>query len=187
MPREQTPTILFLPGAWHLASCWHGVCAILNDAGMQTSTLDLPLNNPKELSDNAFRRDVLAVQGKLRQLVDVEGRDVIMVMHSYSGCCGTEALKDIGYRKEDRVKAGKEGSIVGVVYCAAFMLLADQTDLDYLLEINKGSNTEVKTEIGLSYCTIRRRHSTRIWTTTWLRRLCARLSPVMRMISRRTW
>lgn len=46
------------------------------------------------------------------------GKDVVVVMHSYAGFPGTEATKDLG--KTEHHKQGKEGGFVGLVYVAAW-------------------------------------------------------------------
>jgi hypothetical protein len=137
------PTIFFLPGAWHKASCWDGVRAALHKDGFDTSAIDLPLNDPKELRNHAFARDVQAIKAQFHELIDEGGRDVVQVMHSYGGCPGSEALKDTGYQKELRLKESKKGGVVALVYCTAFMLPADMTGLEYVFKINVGGNTQV--------------------------------------------
>lgn len=140
MAPKKKPTILFIPGAWHRASCWDLVRAALHEKGFQTAAIELPLNNPTELSDDAFARDVDAIRAEHGRLIDEEGREVVQVMHSYSGCPGSEALKGRA-KKEEGEKGG--GGVVGLMYCAAFMLPANMAGLEYVFQINAGGNTQV--------------------------------------------
>lgn len=60
-------------------------------------------------------------QRYLTQLV-TEGKEVIVVMHSYSGIPGTESIK--GFARKDLAAQGRKGGVVGLVYITAFLVAA---------------------------------------------------------------
>ena len=49
-----------------------------------------------------------------------EGNDIVMVMHSYGGECGGQAV--MGLTKAERKREGKKGGIIGLIYMTAFMI-----------------------------------------------------------------
>lgn len=56
--------------------------------------------------------DSLHIREKILEELDNKGNDVVLVVHSYGGLCGTNACE--GLAKKDR--EGKNTSVLGVVY-----------------------------------------------------------------------
>lgn len=54
-----------------------------------------------------------------------QGKEVVMVMHSYSGIPGTESVK--GRTRRNIAALGKKGGVVALVYMAAFLISAGQS------------------------------------------------------------
>jgi pimeloyl-ACP methyl ester carboxylesterase len=57
--------------------------------------------------------DAAFFHGIVEELAD-QGKDVVLVTHSYGGVVGTEASK--GLSKSERTEAGKDGGLVRLVY-----------------------------------------------------------------------
>ncbi|KAE9967015.1 hypothetical protein BLS_001101 [Venturia inaequalis] len=111
------PIIVFVPGAWHLPSCFELVENLLKPAGYECIGVRTPSVRkeppfPKDASD-----DVQAIRAALVTAIGEEN-DVVVVMHSYGGFPGSAACK--GMSKEDRVKEGMKGGVVHLVYIASF-------------------------------------------------------------------
>lgn len=68
-----------------------------------------------------FQDDIDVVRKELESLVH-QGRDVILVMHSYGGAVGTEACS--GMSSAQRYSHGLQGGIVHLLYMCAYMLKA---------------------------------------------------------------
>jgi pimeloyl-ACP methyl ester carboxylesterase len=112
------PAIVFVPGAWHIPDTFHLVIAELQAAGYETKGVNLAsVGAETPLED--FRPDVEAVQQVLKPLAD-EGKDILLVVHSYGGVIGNEAVK--GFAKSDREKEGKTGGVSHIYFCCAFAL-----------------------------------------------------------------
>jgi pimeloyl-ACP methyl ester carboxylesterase len=112
------PTVVLIPGAWHVAEHYSLLTPCLNDAGYET----LPLTLPSSGSDPAipdFTPDVEEVRRNVIPLLDAE-KNVIVVMHSYGGIPGSSAMK--GLSKTDREAVGKPGGVTALVYLCAWML-----------------------------------------------------------------
>ncbi|KAK8043154.1 hypothetical protein PG994_013637 [Apiospora phragmitis] len=142
------PTIVFGPGAWHRAKCFDTIRSNLEAQGWATEAVEYPsvveadkhaeaLNNgdvdakglPGLDADAAATRDVL------RRLSD-EGKEIVLVVHSYGGLVGANALgapaganspegsKATQVEKfgiQHRRAAGQPGGVIMYVYLAAFV------------------------------------------------------------------
>ena len=112
------PVIVFVPGAWHGPSCYEAVMKRLETAGYETKGVALASVDAAEpLKD--FKPDVDAIQAIVKPVVD-QGKDVLLVVHSYGGVCGTESVR--GLDKASREKDGKKGGVSHLYYCCAFAL-----------------------------------------------------------------
>jgi pimeloyl-ACP methyl ester carboxylesterase len=63
--------------------------------------------------------DAALVRGQLDQLLE-EGKEVVLILHSYGGVVGTEAAAGLGLKA--RQKNGQTGGVIGLFYMAAFIL-----------------------------------------------------------------
>lgn len=106
------PTIVMVPGAWHKPVIYSGVVTALSNHGYPTVSLSLPsVGAVPPLQD--FSSDVAAIRDCLTELVS-DDKEVVLVVHSYTGLPGGEAPKGLG-KKEREVKGLKGGVIRYVV------------------------------------------------------------------------
>lgn len=112
------PAIVFVPGAWHSPSCFGQVMDRLQAAGYETKGAALALvGAPEPLKD--LQPDIRSIRATVQPLVD-QGKDVLIVMHSYGGIPGGEAVQ--GLDKVTRQKEGRQGGVSHLYYCCAFAL-----------------------------------------------------------------
>lgn len=112
------PTIVFVPGAWHSPEGYQDVISNLEPHGYKCVGIDLPTvgaNPPKQ----DFNPDRDAISKAITDAAE-NGEDVVVVMHSYGGFPGTEAVK--GLTRKDREGKGQNGGVVRLVYLTAFMV-----------------------------------------------------------------
>ncbi|KAJ5086775.1 alpha/beta-hydrolase [Penicillium alfredii] len=123
MTQPENPTIILIPGAWHQASTYEPVAALLRAQGYPAHTLTLlSSGGPTSTTvadDAAYIRDTL-----LADLV-AQGKEVVLALHSYSGVAGSESVR--GLARRDLAAQGKPGGVVALVYVSGFMLRAGQT------------------------------------------------------------
>jgi pimeloyl-ACP methyl ester carboxylesterase len=106
------PTIVMVPGAWHKPSVYSEVAAALEKHGYPTVSLALPSVGAIPPHKD-FNGDVAAIRNCVTELVS-DGKEVVLVVHSYGGFPGGEAPKGLG-KKECEVKGLKGGVIRYVV------------------------------------------------------------------------
>ncbi|KAK1240380.1 hypothetical protein MKX07_004408 [Trichoderma sp. CBMAI-0711] len=115
------PTLVFVPGAWHSADTWNKVTAELEPRGYKTVCITLPStqNDPtKGLFEDidAVRKAILAET--------TQGRDVVVVVHSYGGMLGPSAIKGLTEATSER-----PGRVIGIALMATGYCF---TDLGFL-------------------------------------------------------
>lgn len=127
MPSEN-PTIFFIPGAWHLPEGFDDVRAFLAIRGFPSEAVALP-SIGAEPPSKGLADDTMFVQNEIERLSN-EGKQIVVVAHSYGGMVGAGAVKGMGYA--ERQKAGKQGGVLMLVYMAAFVAKSGTSLLDML-------------------------------------------------------
>ncbi|OJJ45988.1 hypothetical protein ASPZODRAFT_2130593 [Penicilliopsis zonata CBS 506.65] len=95
-------TLVFIPGAWHKPTCYDKVIALLQeqeDLRCVAITLPSTTDNPNA----TFKDDLDVAQDAIRKETS-QGRNVIVVAHSYGGMVGNSAIK--GFTMTDETKGG---------------------------------------------------------------------------------
>ena len=113
------PTFLLVPGAWHQPDIYSNVIDNLSAHGYPTVSLPLPSAGAVP-PNTSFNEDVNAIRASLTKLVDTEEKEVILVVHSYTGMPGTEAPKGLG--RKERQEKGLKGGVVRLVFIMAFAM-----------------------------------------------------------------
>ncbi|KAL3443284.1 alpha/beta-hydrolase [Aspergillus insuetus] len=122
------PAVLLIPGAWHRGSTFEPVAKILREQGYGAETVTLPsVGGP---SSTTAYDDARHVQETYLTDLVAEGKEVIIVMHSYAGIPGTECVKS--FARKHLAAQGKKGGVVGLVYIAAFLVPAGASVASFL-------------------------------------------------------
>lgn len=106
------PTVVFVHGAWHRVHQYAPLTKPLESAGYTVVAPTLPSVDGTQPS---FDEDVAVVRKAIQHILD-DGHDVAVLMHSYGGIVGSEAVK--GLSKADR---GSNG-VTRMIYLTAFAL-----------------------------------------------------------------
>ena len=110
------PAIVIVPGSFSPASFYSDLVDALRSYGYETivetllSSARSPLRNEKAAT---MQEDADFFHGIVEKLAD-QGKDVVLVTHSYGGVPGTEC--STGLSKAEREAAGKKGGISRFVY-----------------------------------------------------------------------
>jgi hypothetical protein len=112
------PTIVCVPGAWHTPEIYAKVLDILSSHGYPTVGLPLPSAGATPPHAN-FDEDVKGIRDCLTELVE-DGKEVVLVTHSYTGMPGAEAPAGLG--KKERQAANLKGGVIRLVFIMAFAM-----------------------------------------------------------------
>jgi hypothetical protein len=113
-------TIVLVPGAWLTPAFYEPFLNAVSEAGHPTHCAEYPSLNPADPTRADCKSDADAIIQTLHHLIEDEARDILLVMHSYAGMPGAGAAR--GLSKSERVKQGKSGGVVGLVFIAAFIV-----------------------------------------------------------------
>ncbi|KAJ5713650.1 uncharacterized protein N7483_010831 [Penicillium malachiteum] len=112
-------TILFVPGAWITIAAYEPFMQALRAEGHDVRYAGYPSLDPKNPSTQDCQTDTQAIAAVLRPLVE-EGKDVLLVLHSYAGMPGAAAA--VGLSRSQRAKEGQSGGVFGLVFIGAFVV-----------------------------------------------------------------
>ena len=119
--KNTRPTILLIPGAWFPPSAYNAFLHAVRNAGYQTECASYPSLNPKDPEHADAEADTsFVVKNYLIPLVEIEQKDVVIIMHSYGGIPGSGAATSFG--KAARQQQGQKGGVVGLVHSSGFVL-----------------------------------------------------------------
>lgn len=85
------PTLVFVPGSWHKPSCYNKVMEQLQcDHNIKCLTVTLPSTTGDP--DATFKNDLDGAKAVISSET-TQGRDVVVIAHSYGGMVGASAIK----------------------------------------------------------------------------------------------
>lgn len=116
------PSILLIPGAMGIPEFYQNVIDAVAAQGYEILGLHLPSaglkTGPREGVLPTIYDDALFIAKETERLAG-EGKDVILLAHSYGGAPTTESTK--GLSKAERLAQGKRGGIVRIAYMTAIV------------------------------------------------------------------
>ena len=110
-------TVILVPGAFHVASVMDIFGAQLQRKGFDTRTWGLKTVNVNNVSVDEDAK--LMAEGIFNPLIEGQGKDIVLYLHSYAGFPGTSAIA--GFSKAERLAKGLQGGIIGLIYQSAFV------------------------------------------------------------------
>jgi alpha-beta hydrolase superfamily lysophospholipase len=113
------PTILWVHGSWHTPNHFKPALEVFDKAGYESVCPRQP--SVGNLPPVGLKEDAQCIREELSRLVEQEGKDVLVVAHSYGGMVSNEGI-DASMAKAARAKAGKKGGVVRIVFLTAFLV-----------------------------------------------------------------
>ncbi|KAH7253724.1 Alpha/Beta hydrolase protein [Fusarium redolens] len=116
MPSTQKPVILLVHGAWHGSWAWKYQVPELESLGYTTQTLDLPSVSGAPGKTQAD--DAAHVRSVLEPLL-AEGKQVVVLAHSYGGPIGCGAIT--GLSLTERARNDLTGGVLGFINLCGYI------------------------------------------------------------------
>jgi hypothetical protein len=120
------PTLLIVPASFSPPHLYDIVVDKLKALGYEAHIVATPSVGRKEVAPTMLD-DAAVIQTHLKQLAD-QGKDIVLIAHSYGGIPASESVK--GYSKEARAKEGKKGGVVRILYTTCLVPREGQSALD---------------------------------------------------------
>ncbi|RBQ79062.1 hypothetical protein FVER53590_03662 [Fusarium verticillioides] len=115
--QKLSPHVVIVPASFAPPSLYFKLVQSLAHYELQTTVIDLPSVGFRDaLPAVSMEEDAEHIKTVTAKLAD-EGHEIILVMHSYGGICGTESTADVS--KAERQVSGKPGGIVHLVYISS--------------------------------------------------------------------
>lgn len=114
----QKPAMVIAHGAWHVPAHYEPMAKPLREAGYEVIIPQHKSVGAESDPGNALQKDAAAIADILRELL-VSGKDIILVMHSYGGIAGSEA---VGMLYDKQAPTEFDGRIKRLVFLAAHVL-----------------------------------------------------------------
>ncbi|OJJ61427.1 hypothetical protein ASPSYDRAFT_43362 [Aspergillus sydowii CBS 593.65] len=112
------PTLIFIPGSWHKPTCYNKVTKPLQDQHhLKCIAITLPSTTGTPAA--TFKDDIDAVRDAI-SAETTQGRNVVVLAHSYGGMVGNSAIKGFTCPKNtDDHSDPNQGSVIGLVLIAS--------------------------------------------------------------------
>ena len=124
------PTVVLVPGAWHSPIHYSLVTGLLSLGGYPIVSERLPSVNSTTPKSISVTTDANFIRNQLIVPLLNQGKDVLLIAHSYGGSPGAAAA--YGLSKAERTAAGQAGGVIGLIFIAAFLAEAGVSVLDDL-------------------------------------------------------
>ncbi|OQV11041.1 hypothetical protein CLAIMM_14946, partial [Cladophialophora immunda] len=116
-PETNKPVIVIVPASFSPPSLYSGVVEELDSHGYDTVVIHLPsVGSRSPLPAATMAEDAGYITSLTTKLAD-EGKEIVLVMHSYGGICGTESTK--GVSKAERAQSQLRGGVVRLFYISS--------------------------------------------------------------------
>lgn len=119
MTSATKPTVLFVHGSWHSPAHFKPIMDLFKASNFPVSCPALPTNGSAPTVN--MYADAECIRSELSKLINDEGKDVVLVLHSYGGIVGTQAAHE-DFNKAVRKGRGLAGGILRILYMCAFLL-----------------------------------------------------------------
>ncbi|KAK5327169.1 hypothetical protein LTR70_001644 [Exophiala xenobiotica] len=132
-PEALNVTFVLVPGSFTIPAEYDKVEGLLKDRGHKVKPVSLlSANDGTRMPPATVEEDTAHIREELLSVLDAQRHNVVMCVHSYSGVPGSSALR--GLSKPDRLAAGKDTSVLGIVYVGSFLPVVGQSLRDILGE-----------------------------------------------------
>ncbi|CEI69284.1 hypothetical protein FVEN_g3967 [Fusarium venenatum] len=116
----EKPVIAIVQGAWHRAIHYEAFAQLLTTKGFTVLQPDnISSGNVDDIKGKTHMDDMEVIRKALQPSLD-EGKQIVLICHSYGGIPGSAAVE--GYQLHEREAKGLSGGIMHVVYVASFAL-----------------------------------------------------------------
>ena len=146
------PSILFIPGSFSLPEFYDPVMDAVAAKGYEIRGLHLPsvglkAGQGREGTPPTMYDDATFIAKEAERLAD-EGKDVILIAHSYGGVPVTESIKGLGTK--DRQKQGKPGGIVHLAYITSVVPAVGTSAAGVLADVPTEHQMDLKIDVRFS-------------------------------------
>jgi pimeloyl-ACP methyl ester carboxylesterase len=127
------PTILIVPGGFTTPELYSDVITHVASEGYAVQALHLPSVGYKTNVPGTMQDDAAFIASEISKHAN-EGKDVVLIAHSYGGIPATESIK--GLSKAERQRQGNPGGLVRLAYISCIILPVGESDASVIMPDN---------------------------------------------------
>lgn len=121
---DSKPVIVISHGAWHVPAHYEPMAKPLREAGFQVYVPQHQSVGIEKDPGNALQNDAAAIASVIDKNAQLR-KDVILLMHSYGGIAGCEAVGMLNDRKSDQPRNPGASRLKRLVFLAAHVIDKD--------------------------------------------------------------
>lgn len=148
------PTILIVPGGFTLPKLYSDVITHVASKGYSIQALHLPSVGYKTNIPGTMQDDAAFIASEISKYAD-EGKDVVLIAHSYGGLPATESTK--GLNKAERQRQGKSGGLVRLAYISCIILPVGESDASVIMPddmLPRAAPFEIRIDVCFAFCNL---------------------------------
>lgn len=131
MSASTPTTFVLVPGSFVTPVEYDKVITLLESKGHSVKAVELlSVNDGSRMPPATFEEDVSHIRSAILDVLDNEKRNVVLVVHSYSGVPGSSAVSGLSIK--DRESAGHQTAVTGIVYIASFLPVLNESLRDIM-------------------------------------------------------
>ncbi|KAJ9652226.1 hypothetical protein H2198_008499 [Neophaeococcomyces mojaviensis] len=131
MTSTKPVTFVLVPGSFVTPAENDKLAAALEQKGYTVNHIELlTANDGTRQPPATMADDTTHIRSEISSILDNDNRNVVLVLHSYAGIPGNNALS--GLNTADRAAAGKDTSVVGILFIGSFLPMAGESLRDIL-------------------------------------------------------
>lgn len=118
------PTILLVQGSFQIPEAYDKLVSTLRSRGFVVAHPRLPSlldNDSPDFAERSLADDSRAIEAEAKRFIVDEGKTVMVVMHSYGGLVGSDAIPE-DLSLQSRRQKGLAGGVSRLFYFAGFIL-----------------------------------------------------------------
>ena len=147
-------TVLIVPGGFTLPELYSDVITHVASEGYSVQALHLPSVGYKTNVPGTMQDDAAFIASEVSKHAN-DGKDVVLIAHSYGGLPATESTK--GLSKVDRQRQGNSGGLVRLAYISCIILPVGESDASVIMPDNmlpRAAPFEVRLDVCLASCNL---------------------------------
>lgn len=126
MSSPTLPTLVLVPGAFGTPAGYDKLLPQFEQAGLKTVPGPYPSCDPADPTTATASEDIKSLrQNVLLPLIEEQGKDIVILAHSYGGVVAGGAAK--GLDKPTRKSQGYATGVVGLIYVAGNITLENES------------------------------------------------------------
>jgi len=135
---SHNPVVVLIPGSFGSAACYSRMKPFLK--GYEFVDVAFPSADPEDALSVTCQRDITHVRDAFMQPLIDEGKDVVVVVHSYGGvisaCCK-------GLDKVTRASRGQRGGVIGLVLICSNIVLENESVADAFVKLTGATEFDI--------------------------------------------